>query len=103
MRERFGGNEARFRAANPLDILATRRFPHSAALVAVGAQDAYFGWQADQLAAGMLAAGFEVRRATAPGGHSWVVWQAVLSQELPWLAARLNLVAVPAASPAQIR
>ena len=32
-----------------------------------------------------------VRRASAPGGHSCLVWRAVLSQEMPWLGERLGL------------
>lgn len=91
VRERFGGSDAAFRAANPLDVLARQRFPGSAAVVAVGAQDTLYGPQAGELAAGMRAAGMTVRRATAPGGHSWVVWRAVLAGELPWLGTRLGL------------
>lgn len=93
VRERFGGSAAAFRAANPLDVLARGRFPDSAAVVAVGSQDALYGPQADALATGMRAAGMTVRRATAPGGHSWVVWRAVLADELPWLGSRLGLTA----------
>lgn len=91
VRQRFAGSEAAFRAANPLDVLSRRRYPDSAAVVAVGQQDRLYGPQADALAAGMSAAGISVRRAGAPGGHSWVVWRAVLTQELPWLGARLGL------------
>lgn len=91
VRQRFGGSQAAFRAANPLDVLSRRRFPASAAVVAVGQQDAFYGPQADALAAGMRSGGMTVRRASAPGGHSWVVWRAVLSQEIPWLGGRLGL------------
>lgn len=91
VRKRFEGSQAAFRAANPVDVLRARRLPGSAAVVAVGAQDALYGPQADELATAMRAAGMTVRRATAPGGHSWVVWRAVLWQELPWLAGRLRL------------
>lgn len=91
VRERFAGSDSAFRAANPLDVLRSNRFPGTAAVVAVGAQDGLYRPQADELAAAMGSAGMTVRRATAPGGHSWVVWRAVLSQQLPWLAARLRL------------
>lgn len=91
--ERFGGSQAAFAAANPLDVLAGTRLPDSAVVVAVGAQDALYGPQADALATGMRSAGMTVRRATAPGGHSWVVWRAVLTDELPWLGSRLGLTA----------
>lgn len=90
--ERFSGSAVAFRAANPLDILKARSFPHSVVLVAVGAQDSRYRPQAQRLTSGLEAAGASVRRATAPGGHSWVVWRAVLSAELPWLTHRLNLV-----------
>lgn len=93
VRERFAGSAEAFRAANPLDILRRRRFPDSAALVAVGAQDARYRPQAAELADALAAAGVEVRRASAPGGHSWVVWRAVLTDELPWLGNRLGLTA----------
>ncbi|MCW2929028.1 MAG: hypothetical protein JWM86_2996 [Thermoleophilia bacterium] len=95
VRKRFGGNTADFRAANPLDVLARRRFLSSAAVVAVGAQDSLYGAQADALAAGMRSAGMTVRRATAPGGHSWLVWRKVLAEELPWLGFRLAITAAP--------
>lgn len=95
IRLRFGGSPAAFRAANPLNVLADRRFPGSAAVVAVGAQDSLYAAQADTLAAGMRSAGMTVRRATARGGHSWVVWRAVLAQELPWLGSRLGLTGPP--------
>ena len=91
IRERFANDEAAFRGANPLDVLAQRRFPDSTAVVAVGQQDAVFAPQSDVLAAAMSSAGMTVRRASAPGGHSWVVWRAVLTQELPWLGVRLGL------------
>lgn len=91
LRDRFANSLAAFQAANPLDILHRTRLPHSAALVAVGAQDALYRPQADQLAAGLSAADVQVRRAQAPGGHSWVVWRAVLRAEMPWLSQRLNL------------
>ncbi len=95
LRERFGGSEAAFQAANPLDVLARRGFPESAAVVAVGEQDPLYRPQADALATGMRAAGMAVRRASAPGGHSWVVWRPVLSDELPWLGFRLSLTPPP--------
>lgn len=82
-----------FRAGNPLDVLARERFPDSAAVVAVGAQDTLYAPQADALASGMRSAGMTVRRATAPGGNSWGVWRAVLAGELPWLGSRLGLTA----------
>lgn len=95
VRERFGGSQAAFRAVNPLDVLARRRFPDSSALVAVGEQDTLYRPQADAVAAALSAAGMTVRRASAPGGHSWVVWRAVLGDELPWLGFRLGLTPQP--------
>lgn len=91
VRERFNGSEAAFRAANPLDELRARRLPGSAVVVAVGQQDAPYQPQAEELAAALRSAGTTVRRATAPGGHSWGVWRSVLAQELPWLGGRLRL------------
>ena len=95
VRRRFGGSLAAYRAANPLDVLARERFPTTAAVVAVGGQDALYRPAADALAAGLRSAGATVRRATAPGRHSWVVWRAVLADELPWLGHRLGLTAKP--------
>lgn len=91
VRQRFGGSDAAFRAANPLDVLARERFPDSAAVVAVGDKDTLYRPQADALARAIQTAGMTVRRASAPGGHSWVVWRAVLTQELDWLGTRLGL------------
>jgi S-formylglutathione hydrolase FrmB len=87
----FGGDAAAFARINPLDILASRRFPDSAGLIVVGADDAEFRPQSERIYQACLAAGMDVQFSTLPGGHSWQVWGPGLENSLPWLGSRLGL------------
>ncbi|MFC4604330.1 alpha/beta hydrolase [Rhodococcus kronopolitis] len=89
----FGGDEARFVAVNPADLMAGRRYPGSAGVFVVGKDDRDFkpGQQKMYDAAGK--AGMDVRYVELPGGHSFSVWSAGLEGELGWLAQRLGLTA----------
>jgi S-formylglutathione hydrolase FrmB len=89
----FGGNVAAFDAVDPLHELARHRYPGTAGLVAVGAQDNFFRPQARAVAAAARAAGMSITYRAFPGTHSWSVWHAAFSQALPWLAARMGLSA----------
>ncbi|NMI00337.1 esterase [Pseudonocardia sp. K10HN5] len=88
----YGGDDTRFRAVNPLDILAGSRFPDSTGIVAVGRDDDVYGPQAARVVAAVRRAGMQVELLTLPGRHSWDVATGALETALPRLAARMGLV-----------
>lgn len=87
----FGGNEQAFAAVDPLQELAARPEPSSAAYFVVGAQDPDYRRQQLAVADAARAAGMAVTYRELPGGHSWDVWRPALGDALPWLAARTGL------------
>lgn len=89
----FGGDDARFRQVNPLDELATRKFPGTAGTITVGKADNYFFPQQREVYGVATRAGLDVHWLEVPGGHSWQAWGAGLQQSLTWLARRMSLVA----------
>ncbi len=91
VRAAFGGDEAAFAAVNPLDVLATSRFPGTAAYLVAGAQDRMYLPQAQQVYVACQAAGMDVVLHVLQGGHSFEVWGPGLEQALPWLATRMGL------------
>lgn len=88
----FGGDLARFQAANPMDILASTHLIGSAAIIAVGANDHEYGPQASEVYEAARTAGISAQLLTFPGNHSWAVATVALRTALPWLAARANLL-----------
>ncbi len=91
VRAAFGGDGAAFTAVNPLDLLATRRYPGTAATIVAGAGDGTFRPQALRVADAARAAGIQVVYRELSGGHDWRVWGPGLETSLPWLAGRLRL------------
>ncbi|GAA1837047.1 alpha/beta hydrolase-fold protein [Pseudonocardia ailaonensis] len=83
--------EARFKAVNPLDLLATRRFPQLAAAVTSGDKDAQYQPAARRIAAALQAAGVATELTIVPGGHNYEAWGAGLEAALPWLGRRLKI------------
>ena len=88
----FGGDDSKFRAVNPLDILASENFPDSAGILATGDGDLESSRQADQVAEAARKAGMAIQVSRAPGKHSWAIATEALSSGLPWLAARAELL-----------
>jgi len=89
----FGGNEAKFDAVNPLDVLARERFPRSHGVFVVGAADTEYKPPAEQVFAAARAAGMQVRYREVPGGHDYQAWRQGLVGNLGWLGTRLGLTA----------
>lgn len=87
----FGGDDAAFRAVNPLDVLTTRDFPDTAGYLVGGQQDSVYLPQAQKVFAAGRAAGMDVEFHTLPGGHTWEVWGPGLAGALPWLGTRQGL------------
>jgi S-formylglutathione hydrolase FrmB len=88
----FGGNEAAFAAVNPLDELATHRYPRSAGVFVAGARDRVYRPQQAVVAAAARRAGMHVIWQVRPGGHKWTVGGAALSADLSWLAGRMGIL-----------
>jgi S-formylglutathione hydrolase FrmB len=91
VRAAFDGDEAAFAAVNPLDVLARRQFPGTAAFLVAGDQDTVYLPQAQRVLAACTAAGMDVQWKVEPGGHTWAVWGPGLDDALPWLATRLGM------------
>ncbi|MBG6140559.1 alpha/beta hydrolase [Longispora fulva] len=87
----FDGDAAKFAEYNPLDILRTRRFPDSAAVIAVGLKDRVYLPEQREVAAACQKAGIAVKFIERPGGHDAIVWLDSLDQSLPWLAQRTGM------------
>lgn len=91
----FGGDQAAFRAENPLDELATHRYPGLAAMLTTSDQDHVYGPQAQRVSQALQAAGVPVQFCVLPGRHGWMSFGPALTQALPWLATRLELTRSP--------
>jgi S-formylglutathione hydrolase FrmB len=91
MQATFGGDRAAFAAVNPLDVLATKRFPNTAGYLVAGQQDRQYLPEARQVLAACQAAGMDVQLHLRQGGHSFEVWGPGLDEALPWLATRLGM------------
>ena len=88
----FNGNSGAFNNQNALDRLQRFSFPDSAGIVVVGADDPVFAPEGEAVFAAARAAGMDVTLQTLPGGHSWQVWQAGLTENLDWLCRRLGIL-----------
>ncbi|GAC66250.1 alpha/beta hydrolase [Gordonia soli] len=87
----FGGDAAAFRAVNPMDLMATRKFPGSAGAFTVGSSDGEYKPGVKTTYEAARKAGMDVHYSEVPGGHTFAVWSASLKQQLPWLARRLGI------------
>jgi S-formylglutathione hydrolase FrmB len=70
----FGGDEAAFRAINPLDLLAARTFPDTQAYLVAGSEDTEYRPQAEKVYTALRAARIPATLTLLPGGHTWQVW-----------------------------
>ena len=87
----FDGDEAAFRAVNPLDLLATRTFPDTQAYLVAGSEDGEYRVEAETVYTALRGARISATLTLLPGGHTWQVWGPGLGVALPWLAARLGI------------
>ena len=90
----FGGDQSKFIAVNPADLLARNAYPTSAGWFIWGAADPETKAGQQQLAASAQAAGMTVQQWEAPGtGHDWGTAVAGLTHTMPWAATQMNLTA----------
>jgi enterochelin esterase-like enzyme len=92
VRRYFGGDSNAYAAANPVEIMKTRRFDTTAGRLVVGTADDDYYPQLKQVLAATEAAGMQMTWLELPGGHSWQVWAPGMRQSLGWLAAKTGLV-----------
>ena len=94
----FAGDEAKFKAINPLDLLAATKYPDSAGWFIVGAEDPNMMPGVKKLYAAAQAAGMNVQYWEVPGlGHDWAVPVAGLTHVMPWLGQRMGITAAEGA------
>ena len=84
----FGGDEAKFIAENPADILARRRFDGVAGKFIAGSADEESVAALKHLNQLARAAGMQTDYSEVPGGHSFEVWRAALRQTFGFAAQR---------------
>lgn len=89
----FGGDQAAYAANDPLSLLAKNRYEGITGLFSVGADDAEYRPQMEQVEAAAAASGMTVETRTYPGGHGWNVWSAALADQVGWLGDRLGITA----------
>jgi S-formylglutathione hydrolase FrmB len=91
----FNGDSAAYRRQDPLTILATRRFPHSAGMIAVGSDDEPYTSEQHVVLTACRNAGMQVDWLELAGGHEWSVWAEFFRRSLPWLTRRMGLDQTP--------
>lgn len=89
----FGGDEAAFKANNPLDLMAATRYPDTLGVFTVGDKDAKFAAYAQQLSTAGTQAGMQTQILTVKGGHDWAAWIGGLKAGLPVILPRMGLPA----------
>ncbi|TWP43977.1 esterase [Lentzea tibetensis] len=87
----FHGDAAAYRRINPLDVLATQRFPTTAGVIVAGASDPHYRKEDREVYEACRRAGMDVQWTELPGAHDWNVWRPGLHDSLPWLARRTGL------------
>lgn len=90
----FGGDAAKYKAVNPMDLMAAKKYPDTAGWFVAGSEDPIFGPVQPQLFAAAQKAGMNVQLYTNPGtGHAWDTVTGGLAHVLPWLYGRLGITA----------
>ncbi|HEY1969850.1 MAG TPA: alpha/beta hydrolase-fold protein [Pseudonocardia sp.] len=97
----FAGNEAAFRAVNPLEVLARSQFPASSGRLVIGRGDTAAAIQAQQVIIAARQAKIDIQLSTVRGAHTWYTASAGLAGQLAWLAHHLGLV--KPATPPRVR
>ena len=92
VQQAFGGDESKFKAINPIDIMAHEKFPQIAGWFYVGADDSDFLPGQRKMYQAAKDAGMDVQLVQVPGaGHDWALASTALAQTLPWFAQRMGI------------
>lgn len=89
----FGGSQAAWLDHDPLTIMRTTRFTNVAGWFDSGSGDRGALQPQRRLVPAAQAAGIQTCVSVQPGGHDFRFWSAGFREALPWLAARLGLLA----------
>jgi S-formylglutathione hydrolase FrmB len=93
VQQAFGGDESKFKAINPIDIMAHERFPQIAGWFYVGADDSDFLPGQQKMYQAAKEAGMDVQLVQVPGaGHDWALASTALAQIMPWFAHRMGII-----------
>ena len=88
----FGGDEAKFQAINPKDIMAVKKFPDTSGWFIAGSEDQDTGPGQRTLNGIAQAAGMDTQFWESPGtGHDWATAVNGLTHTMPWMAKQMNL------------
>ncbi len=86
----FGGDEAKFKAVNPVDLLAKNKYPNSSGWFIWGSTESDV--EVKRLIPLAKAAGMQIEQYESQGtGHDWATVVAGLTQAMPWIANKTNL------------
>jgi S-formylglutathione hydrolase FrmB len=88
----FGGDESAFLRVNPRDEMARQRFPDTAGIFVVGADDSAVKKILTGLDEAAVACGISTQWLEIPGAHSWQVAAEGLRQAMPWVARRMWII-----------
>ncbi|MFC5668007.1 alpha/beta hydrolase-fold protein [Kitasatospora misakiensis] len=87
----FDGDEEKFAAVDPLQVMARKKFPDTAAAIVVGRDDNEFRPQQEKVHQAVVEAGMQAKFELMPGGHGWVIFRPGIAGQLPWLAQQTGL------------
>jgi S-formylglutathione hydrolase FrmB len=93
LRRLFGGDPAARDAHDPVLILASTRFDHSAMWFSAGSREPSKLAAAKTLEAAARAAGVDTHLDATNGGHNFRAWTVAFRTSLPWLSQHLGLPA----------
>ncbi|MFJ2867370.1 alpha/beta hydrolase [Kitasatospora sp. NPDC087314] len=88
----YDGDEAKFDAVDPVQVMARKQFPDTAVAMVVGKNDTEFRPQMEEVYKSVKAAGMKVKFELMPGDHGWVVFRPGIVQQIPWLAQQTGLI-----------
>ncbi|MFB7474120.1 alpha/beta hydrolase [Kitasatospora sp. NPDC056184] len=92
VKEAFDGDASKFDAVDPLQVMARKQFPDTAAAIVVGRTDGEFRPQQEKVFAAVQAAGMKAKFDLMPGAHGWVIFRPGIVDQLPWLAQQTGLI-----------
>ncbi len=88
----FGGDGSKFTAINPMDIMATKKFPTIAGWFVVGSQDTAVDSDLQRVKSAAQSAGMNVQYWRSVGSsHDWNTAVAGLAHVMAWMGHRMNL------------
>jgi len=88
----FGGDGSKFTAINPMDIMATKKFPTIAGWFVVGSEDTAVDTDLQRVRSAAQSAGMNVHYWKSVGSsHDWNTAVAGLAHVMPWMGHRMNM------------